>query len=168
MKGFSVNIVGLGNKAHQFDFRLDRAFFEGYGKEILEDGSFEAQVALDKHETFIEADFKIKGQARLVCDRSLEPFDEVMNLHKRVMFKYGDVPGEISDEIVVIGRDQTSLELGQLMYEFITLAVPIKKLHPRYRDEEKDSPEATGKIVYSSANEKEKIDPRWEALKKLK
>jgi len=165
---YTVNIVGLSTKAHTFDYKIDDEFFTQYGTEILSGGDFDVKVALDKHETFIDADFSITGNAKLVCDRSLEPFDEPLKLHRKVMFKYGDEPSELTDEIIIIARDQQSLELGQLIYEFISLAIPIKKLHPRFRDEEKHD-NTEGKIVYKSgSNEEKEIDPRWEKLKKLK
>jgi uncharacterized protein len=169
VKGLSVNFVGLSNSAHTFDFRLDDSFFEQYGKEILSSGKLEVTVVLDKHETFIEADFTIGGTVRLTCDRSLEPFDEPINLQKKVMFKFGENPGEMSDEIIIISRDETKLELGQLIYEFVAISIPIKRLHPRFRAEEADEGEE-GKIVYRVTTETngEAADPRWEALKKLK
>jgi uncharacterized protein len=171
VKGFSVNIIGLSNKAHTFDFQLDDSFFGRYGTEIVSSGRLDAIVVLEKHETFIEADFSIKGHVRLTCDRSLEAFDEPLDIHKKVMFKYGETPGELSDEIVIISRDATSLELGQPMYEFIALAMPIKKLHPKFRNEEAEGEGEEGRIVYSASTEKGKngdVDPRWDALKKLK
>lgn len=168
MGAYSVNIIGLSNKAHTFDFRIGDEFFKQYGTEILQGGDFEAKVVLDKHETFIDADFSITGKARLVCDRSLEPFDELVKVHRKIMFKYGEEASELSDEIVIITRDQATLELGQFMYEFISLEIPIKKLHPKFRDEEDDNGE--GKIVYKSESKDDDsdIDPRWEKLKKLK
>ncbi len=173
MKDFSVNIIGLSKNAHHFQFELKDGFFEHYGKEVLSSGDFGAAVSLDKRETFIEVDFKISGHAKLICDRSLEPFDYVLNLDRRVIFKYGEEPQEISDEIVIITRDQDNIDLGQFMYEFIALAIPIKKIHPDLKDEEEYDDESNVKIVYSTSTEKEEkkeeeIDPRWEKLKKLK
>lgn len=169
MGAYTVNIAGLSSKIHTFDFRIGDEFFRQYGTEILPGGEFEAKVVLDKHETFIDADFTITGKAKLVCDRSLEPFDEPVNIHRKVMFKYGDEPTELTDEIIIIARDEHVLELGQLMYEFISLEIPIKKLHPRFRNEEMDD-NSEGKIVYKSElpGGDEEIDPRWEKLKKLK
>jgi uncharacterized metal-binding protein YceD (DUF177 family) len=167
---YSVNIIGLSNKAHTFDFTIGDEFFRQYGTEILEGGEFEAKVVLDKHETFIDANFSIVGKARLVCDRCLEPFEEPIKVHRKIMFKYGPEASELSDEIIVITRDQANLELGQYMYEFISLEIPIKRLHPRFRDEDDDNKD--GKIVYKSESNDEdddgQIDPRWEKLKKLK
>lgn len=168
-RDFSVNILGLGKGVHQFEFQLEDDFFKKYGQEVVDKGKFAAQVTLDKKETFIEADFKIEGNARLICDRSLDDFDFPISISKRVVFKYGEEPKEISDEIIIITHDQQKLDVGQLMYEFIALEIPIKKLHPRFKDETED--ETEGKIIYTSsagAPDEEVIDPRWEKLKKLK
>jgi len=175
LKDFSVNIIGLSNKVHLFEFELKDGFFGHYGKEVLSRGDFEAKVSLDKRETFIEVDFKISGHAELICDRSLEPFQHELKIDRKIIFKYGEEPQEVSDEIVIITRDQDSLDLGQFMYEFIVLSIPIKKLHPDLRNEEDDEDDAEVKIIYTTSTESEQedkkeedIDPRWEKLKKLK
>jgi uncharacterized metal-binding protein YceD (DUF177 family) len=173
VSAFSVNIIGLSLTAHTFDFELGKGFLDKYGRDLIPAGEFKAEVVLDKHETFIEADFKITGKAGLTCDRSLEPFDFPVDIHKRILFKYGDEDKELSDEIILINRDTSQLELGQLMYEFIGLDIPIKKLHPRFQEEENDDDNDTaGKVVYSSRrpddSNNDDIDPRWEQLKKLK
>lgn len=175
---YSINIVGLSNKQHHFHYDFGGEFFKEYGSDLVSDGSFEVDVLLDKHETFLEAEFKIKGTARLVCDRSLEPFDHPINSTRRIVFKYGDKDEEVTDEIIIIHRDTATLELGQYIYEFIALAIPLKKLHPKFRDEEEEDDDLSpGKIVYSSEPEQndgksgedgEDIDPRWNILKKLK
>ena len=169
---FSVNIIGLSQKSHSFDYAFGDDFFKVYGNSLLESGQFEAQVTLDKRETLIEADFHIQGKAHLVCDRSLEPFDLPMDIHRKILFKYGEEAAELSEAIVLITREQPSLDLGQYMYELITVNLPMKRLHPRFSgEEEKD--EAV-RLVYSSqekvADEKNEdtTDPRWEKLKKLK
>jgi uncharacterized protein len=170
---YSVNIIGLSNKVHHFDYEVSDEFFRQYGTNLVSQGQFHAEIALNKHETFIEADFKIKGTATLTCDRSLEPFEYPIWISKKILFKYGETDEEISDEIIMINRDTATLELGQYIYEFIALSIPMKKLHPRFQREELNENEsAEGKIVYSSEEDKDKkdddIDPRWDILKKLK
>jgi uncharacterized protein len=173
---YGVNIIGLSNKVHHFDYEIGDEFFRQYGSDLVSQGQFRAEVTLNKHETFIEADFKIKGAATLTCDRSLEPFEFPVWTTKKILFKYGESNEEISDEIIMISRDTATLELSQYIYEFIALAIPMKKLHPRYRAEELTEDEtAEGKIVYTSESSDGKdkkddddIDPRWNILKKLK
>ncbi|MBS1488618.1 MAG: DUF177 domain-containing protein [Bacteroidetes bacterium] len=165
-KAFSINILGLSKGVHTFEFQLGESFFKEYGQETASQGHFAATVTLDKRETFIEADFKINGSIHLTCDRSLDEFDYPISLRRKIVFKYGEVYQEISDEIIVIPGSQAQLELGQLMYEFISLEIPMKKLHPRYNDNDRED-----EMVYSSqpADDKNRpTDPRWEVLKKLK
>lgn len=171
MRDFTVNIIGLSNKTHHFDFELSDGFFEKYGKEVISTGLFDVHVALEKKETFIEVEFEISGSTQLICDRSLEPFDYVIKEKKMMVFKYGEEAQEISDEIMIITRDQVSLDLGQFIYEFIALSIPIKKVHPSLRTEDEDD-ESEYKMIYSTSVEdevkSEDTDPRWEKLKKLK
>ncbi len=168
---FKVNIIGLSQKAHRFDYAFGDDFFSLYSAALLERGQFEAEVILDKRETLIEAHFGIRGNAKLVCDRSLEPFDFPMDIQRKILFKYGEEEKELSDEIMLITREQATLDLGQYLFEFITVNLPMKRLHPRFRDEE--SIEDDIRLVYSSpadgGEEKEdEPDPRWEKLKNLK
>jgi uncharacterized metal-binding protein YceD (DUF177 family) len=169
LKAFRVNIIGLGLKAHHFDFPLGEAFFKEYGVDQVAGGELVASVVLDKKETFIEADFKIKGHVGLVCDRCLEPFDLPLDIDKRIVFKYGEEETELSDEIIVIRHDRAVLDVGQYMYEFIVLEIPMKKLHPKFWGAE-DNDDNPGKMVYTSDPDSggDVIDPRWEQLKKLK
>jgi len=170
---YSINIVGLSNKEHQFQYEFGDGFFSKYGTNLVSEGEFQADLLLTKHETFIEVEFKIKGTAHLVCDRSLEPFDYPMESLNKIVFKYGDEHQEITEEIVIIPRDTATLEVGQYIYEFIGLGIPLKKLHPRFQDDSDLDDDSQGKIVYSSGTSEEKkdeeeIDPRWNILKKLK
>ena len=177
LRDYKINIVGLSNKVHEFDFEIGTEFFRHYGTGLVTEGDFKAHVKLDKHETFIEAVFLIKGTTKLVCDRSLDPFQYPIDIKKRIVFKYGEADEELTDEIIIIHRDTDSLELGQYIYEFISLEIPMKKLHPRFQDEAQDDDEqnAEGRIIYTSGDTSgdddkngHDIDPRWEQLKKLK
>jgi uncharacterized metal-binding protein YceD (DUF177 family) len=169
LRDFSVNIIGLSKKVHQFSFGLTDEFFKEYSNEVISKGKLDAKVNLDKRETFIEVEFSISGLVELLCDRSLEPFDHPLTLKRKLIFKYGEEPQEMSDEIIIITRDQESLDLGQYMYEFILLAIPLKKIHPSLLSEYEKS--ETQGIIYSTSTNIEKAeepDPRWDVLKKIK
>ena len=170
VEAYRINIVGLSNKVHHFDYEIGNDFFNRYGTDFISEGTFHVDVTLDKHETFIGAEFKISGKAILVCDRSLDTFEYPIASTNTLVFKFGEETKEISDDIVIISRETVSLELGQYIYEYIGLAIPMKKLHPRYQQEDEDG---DGRIVYKSDTVENKdsqndIDPRWEKLKKLK
>lgn len=168
---FKVNIIGLSQKAHRFDYEFGDEFFGIYGKALLEGGHFKATVTLDKRETMIEGNFHIEGTAHLICDRSLEPFEYPMDIEAKIIFKYGEEEKELSEEIVLITRNQAQLDVGQYMYELIGINIPMKRLHPKFNDdnlEESDIQLVYKTPVTESDKEEDAIDPRWEKLKKLK
>jgi uncharacterized protein len=157
---YSLHIQGLSNNLHHFLYDFGDEFFRHYGTSLVEKGHFRAEIDLNKHDTFIEATFRIRGFARLTCDRSLDEFDYPLNIERKMIFKFGDDDREVDDTTQMIAWGTDSLELGQFIYEFIGLEVPIKKLHPRYLPD--DEPDG---IVYRT--HPDPVDPRWEILKKL-
>lgn len=176
LKPYEIPIQKLENKRHEYDFSGDDAFFGAMQQDLIRRGRFGAHLTLDKSETMLHLTFRIQGTYELICDRSLDPFDEPFETTEKLILKYGDEPQELSDEIEIIAWDTPSINVARYLFEFIALTVPVKKVHPRLRAEEaSDEDEATeGKLVYSSkgepaeAEEKPAVDPRWQALMKLK
>ena len=164
VRDFVINIHGLSKDVHQFEYHLDDVFFKNFGREVIQKGSLDAKVTLDKRETFIDTHFELKGSVELICDRSLEPFQHPISIIRKIVFKFGEEEKEVSDEIQIISSNRDQLEMGQFMYEFILMEIPMKKLHPKFENET----DGEDSIVYTSSTEEETIDPRWEALKKLK
>lgn len=177
-KEFDIDLVGLANKQHDYQYVVDDAFFALFENSLVEVGKCEVGIMLNKTETMLICDFDIRGSIRLTCDRSLELFDYPIKSIEQIIFKYGDEAKELSDEIVIIPRELTTLNLAQYIYEFIGLCVPIKKLHPRFVQEDlkQEGNENEDILVYSSTTapseeddgeSSQGIDPRWEDLKKL-
>ena len=171
VQDFAVNIIGLSQKEHHFEYEFGDGFFGHYGTSLLSSGHFTADVALDKGDTMIKGIFHIQGTALLMCDRSLEPFDHLMDINQTILFKYGLEDKELTNEIVQITRDRSKLDIGQYLYELICVNVPMKRLHPKFQHD--DMEESEIQLVYSSPtpeteNTEDDIDPRWEKLKKLK
>ncbi len=182
---YTIDIFRLNNKVHEYDFEVGDEFFEHFEGSYISKGDLKVHVVLDKSETMLTVNFSIKGTVELTCDRTLENFDESVNAKDRVIFKFGDEDREISDEIFMISRNTQRLELAQHIYDFIVLSLPMKKLHPRLRDEDASFDEGEtveGVLIYTSPadgtmpdedpesddQQEDTIDPRWNILKNLK
>lgn len=177
-KEFDIDLVGLAKKQHDYQYVVDDAFFALFENSLVQVGKCEVSIALNKTETMLICDFDIRGSIQLACDRSLELFDYPVKSIEQIIFKYGDEAKELSDEIIVIPRELATLNLAQYIYEFIGLCVPMKKLHPRFIEEDvsQEGDKNENILVYSSttvSSEEEDseslqgTDPRWEDLKKL-
>ncbi|MEM7108433.1 MAG: DUF177 domain-containing protein [Bacteroidota bacterium] len=161
---FKIDIYKLSNGDHHYEFSITQAFFEEFPISGILEGTGSAKVTLNKSESHLEAYFTIEVNVKLECDRTLEtyPFDMVKDEH--LIFKFGDEDVELDDNIVMIHRDTQRLYLQQYIYEFIHMAVPMKKLHPRFGDDS-----GTDELIYRSASSSTATsDPRWEQLKNLK
>lgn len=160
---------------HNYQFEISDSFFELFENEILNKGSLSVSVLLQKSDSMIQMDFALEGTIELTCDRSLDLFDQPLSFESKMIFKFGDEEKELSEDVMVILKDTQTINIADLLFEFIGLETPMKKLHPRFQDEESDD-EEEGAIVYSStfdtpASEEQKeedVDPRWAALKDLK
>lgn len=169
-----IEIIGLSNKAHRYEYTIGDDFFENFEGSEVTQGSLKCSLQLTKNDNFIEIQFGIAGKVGLVCDRSLDPFDFPVNIKKTILFKYGEEDREIDDEIEMISRNRQGINVGQYIYEFIATAIPMKKLHPRYEAEDPET--LDDELIYSSGTsgkdpeneESQQEDPRWEALKKIR
>ncbi|MFT6854489.1 MAG: hypothetical protein ACJA0X_000453 [Cyclobacteriaceae bacterium] len=165
-KSFEINIFNLGDKMHEFDFAIPESFFEDFEFAIIERGSGSCHLDLHKTETMMTLNFIINVSVELICDRSLKSFDYAIQTEEEAIIKFGDSDYMLSEDVTVLRNDAPSINVMDYIYEFISLAVPMKKLHPDLEGE--DLPD----LIYSSEIEddsnEESGDPRWEALKKLK
>ena len=177
---YNIDIYGLEDKQYDYDMESDDAFFEEMEQDLIEHGHFKTHVVLNKSATMIQLRFHTIGSVTLTCDRSLEPFEEPVDSNERIILKFGDHNEELTEEIEIIGRNTNRINVARYIFDFIALSLPVKKLHPSLRTEEDEfdleDDEEEGTLVYTSGaaeegdekEEDEKVDPRWDALKKLK
>ncbi|UXP30619.1 DUF177 domain-containing protein [Reichenbachiella agarivorans] len=173
-KHFRIDIYGLRLGSHSFSFDIDNSLFEKYDDSVIESGKAHCAIELVKKERLIEVNFSITGTVELVCDRSLEAFDHPIDIEEQLILKYGEDFDDSQDDIWTIPDGQQSINVEKCIFDYLTLSIPMKKLHPKFEEEEDDEYELS--LVYSSEedeNESEEsddqdIDPRWALLKNIK
>jgi uncharacterized metal-binding protein YceD (DUF177 family) len=165
---YAVRISGLGEGDHDFSFELNKEFFASIEQAVIKDGNVEALVTLEKKHGLLTLHFKLNGKVEVVCDRCLERFLTEIESTQRIFVKLGDTPGEIEDDVIMIGRDDFEIEVGQFMYEFIVLSLPFQRIHPTDQEGRSScNPEMIDKLeAHKAKNESgDGNDPRWDALK---
>jgi uncharacterized metal-binding protein YceD (DUF177 family) len=168
---YAVRISGIGEGDHHFSFELDQRFFASFNNPELQNGSVQGDVVLQKKQGFLSLHFTLTGEVELECDRCLDPFKAGISDSQAVFVKIGDTPGELEDNVIMIRKDEHEIEVGQLMYEYIVLSLPVQRVHPV--DEKGHSacnPEMIKKLRALSVNEaqiEKQGDPRWDALKDI-
>lgn len=170
---YDLAIARLADKTHHFAFELDRAFFEQFDQQLISDGKLHADVTLTKTDRLLTLDFDITGTVRLICDRSLDEYDQDVEAHEQLLVRYGDREAELDDNVLQITPDTQTLPIAQHLFDYIGLALPMKKLHPRFQNEPDEDPDSETKLIFTTRQEgddddnDEGTDPRWDALRNL-
>jgi len=174
LKQFSIPFTGLKLGKHQFDFEIDKSFFDAFEYSLVKDGLLKVDVELDKQETMLILHFHILGTIQLNCDKCLAEFGQKIEINERQIVKFAEDELESDDlEIIVLNRKESELDVSEMIYEFINVAIPYINNCDQAGQGQTCDPEmiATLEKLSSGAttNEEEKSDdPRWAALKKLK
>tara|TARA_E500000331_G_C17262845_1_gene715960 strand:+ start:2998 stop:3525 length:528 start_codon:yes stop_codon:yes gene_type:complete len=169
LKSFEINLARLENGTHHFQFELVPDFFETFENNLVEEGYGKASLVIDKSESMMALNFIIEVDVLLICDVSIESYRESLNCQKKHIVKFGLTNEELSDEISTIDMGMQILNVSGYIYEFVSLEIPMKKVHPRLRGQERAELVYKDETPFLNDQEQEnKIDPRWEVLKKIK
>ena len=131
------------------------------------------EVSLNFYRTpqFIRVQFHLEGAVELICDRSLDSFEYPVVRDYEVLFKAENVEESVDELGAIRNFDLNSrqIDLEQDVRDTLLLELPVKKLHPRFLDEDGNPKEFVSQQFGDAPKEEdEAIDPRWEALKELK
>ena len=169
LRKYSIPFRGLTEGKHQFHFDIDEAFFDHFESSEISRGDLLARIDLDKRSQFLELNFYISGTVRVICDRCLEDFSLDIQHQARLYIRFGEKTHEQTDEVLVLADSENEIRLEQYFYEFIHLALPYQKIHPRDGETKGCNPEMT-KVLDSLSSEdskKKETDPRWDKLKEI-
>ena len=159
----------LKNGTHHFQFELVPDFFKTFENNLVKEGYGTASLEMDISEAIITLNFIIKVNVLLTCDLSLESYREPLICEKKHIVRFGLTNEELSDDISIIDMGTQTLDVSNYIYEYVSLEIPMKKILPKLRNQERTE------LVYEdknpSFNDQEKddtADPRWEVLRKIK
>ncbi|MCK9400596.1 MAG: DUF177 domain-containing protein [Bacteroidales bacterium] len=166
LKHFIIPFSGLKLGNHTFNFEIEDKFFEHFEYSEIKKGRLHVDCLLDKQVRMMVLYFAIAGTVRIPCDKCAEEFDQPINGKQKLIVKFGVDHHEESEDILVITEKEHELDVSQFLYEYIHLMLPFKKVHGT--DENGISLCNSEVTRYIIEKEEYPIDPRWEALQKLK
>ncbi|MDO6854198.1 DUF177 domain-containing protein [Cellulophaga lytica] len=170
LKEYSIPFSGLKQGKHSFEYNIDNKFFESFEYNEFNDANIHIEVQLNKMSTMLELEMKAEGTVNVFCDVSSEAYDQPINSTLELVVKFGEEYNDENEEILIIPHGEHQVNISQYLYEMLVLAVPSKRIHPGVLDGTLRS-KAVDKLQELQPKEekenKEDIDPRWDALKKL-
>lgn len=172
-KDFLIPFVGLKQGKHQFEFDINKAFFESFDFDEYNNVNVKVHLTLDKKSTHMELGFKHKGTVNVPCDLTNEDFDLPIKGKLNLIVKFGDEYNDDNEEMLILPHGEYQVDVAQYIYEMIVLSVPTKRVHPGIKDGTLNSSilnkleELAPKAPKEEKKQEQDTDPRWDGLKKL-
>jgi uncharacterized metal-binding protein YceD (DUF177 family) len=170
---YLIPFVGLKLGKHQFDYTINKSFFDSFDYHEFENCDIKVNIVLEKKSTMLELSFKHKGTVYVPCDLTGEMFDLPVKEKIKLIVQFGEEFNNENEELLILPHGDHQIDVSQYIYEMIVLSVPLKRVHPGVKDgslktetlEKLNS--LSSKEQNKESKEEENIDPRWDKLKNL-
>ncbi len=164
-----IDIINLKNGTYTYEFNINNEFFDFFENSLVDRGSLKAVINLEKNERLIRAIFELSGTVELICDRSLKTFNYSLKSKNEHVYKFSGNADDDTEDITHLKSTTEQIDLGHLIYEYISINIPMRKIHPDHIGENENENDFYFKTETKTNQDskEESIDPRWEALKKL-
>ncbi len=170
---YTIPYKGLKDGQHEFMFEIRDDFFIGFETSEVHKADLKVLIKADKNNSMMRLSINIDGNVEVECDRCLSELTCPITFQGNVWVKTGSVHDneeEGNEELIIVPAEQGELNLEQYLYDSVSLSLPIQRIHPN-KPGKKNGCDAE---VISKLNEhlvietETEVDPRWNALLKLK
>ncbi|WP_303926004.1 DUF177 domain-containing protein [Draconibacterium sediminis] len=171
---YNIEFKGLKEGLHDYQFEVNDKFFVHFEESLVDNGEVSVKVELEKRSAFLKLSFALEGWLELVCDRCLDSYQQDVSLETELFVKFGEEDEfEDGDNVIWVLPEEHAINLTQIIYEYVTLSIPLRHVHPDESGENGCNQEMIDRLnnitqFDAEDDEEEEIDPRWAALKNLK
>ena len=172
LREYNIAFVGLKQGEHLFNYHVERTFFEQFPASLIKECDIKVDLKLGKENSFMMLDFQISGTLEQPCNRCQRALNFPVDADYNVLVKFGEAPvkpeAESDEDVVYLDRNETHLNVAQLVYEFITLAIPVHRVVCENVGMECDPAVLKVLTDLNDARPDSGPDPRWADLKNIK
>ncbi len=166
---YKVDLKGQKDAVASYQWLVDSDFFSALDVEDIRSGRVDVSLEVTKVSGQYELDFAIKGYVIVPCDRCLDDMSQEIETTGDLKVRLGDDFADDGD-VVVVPEVSGDINVAWYIYEFISLAVPLKHVHaPGKCNQEMSEQLSRHKAPEDGEDEqgKETVDPRWADLENL-
>lgn len=176
----------MSDGTHEFTYNLTKAFFKNMENEDIREADVNVVLTVNHHGDIYELHFDVEGVLTLLCDRCLDDLEFPVDTTYDIKVKYGEDYNDDSDDLLIIPESDNYLNVAYMIYDTVALTIPIKHVHPmgkcnramsamlkKHRAQSHDDEDAAledqliDEMDEMDSGSEDRIDPRWEGLKKF-
>lgn len=126
---FIIQFVGLKIGTHRYEFNIDKTFFEGVENTLIDDANVLVELAFEKKETMMIAEFSLSGTVATPCDRCNDPMEVQIHGDYRIVYKFGTEVSE-DENLIILHPESYELNVSAPIYELLVISLPARRIHP--------------------------------------
>lgn len=133
MTDYIIDIKGLALGTSTQEFKVGKDFFESYGNDGIIGADLVVNVTVNKSSGWIKVDCNITGNVDVECDRCLAELRLPVDISAPFTVKFSSIhqeEEEYGDDVIVLDSTDSELDLSQIIYDYVCLSLPLKKVHP--------------------------------------
>lgn len=164
---YIIPIQGLALGKHEIEFQIGEGFVKEVENDEIHRIDVDLKLNIDKTENYYAFEYNLKGTVGIECDRCTEVYDQEIDAQHQMIIKHASessehVEGDV--EMTFIENGVTQINILDDIYQYVMVSLPFKRVHP----EGECNKEIIDYLDNNNKENEDKIDPRWEALSKLK
>lgn len=164
-----VRFSGLKPGRYSYSFKLEKEFFERFENDEIRDGKVEIEAFLEKTERVMVMNFTLCGEVTTLCDRCLGEMRVPIEGSESLNIRLSDTEVSDDENVAILPEGAFEIDLAQWLYEYVAVRIPMQHMHAEGEcDTETVSYIKSEEELKLEKEENGEVDPRWEALKKLK
>ena len=166
MSEIIIPLHGLTKGGQEFDYVLDDSFLDGFSHDVVESLECGAHLVAEQRGGWIEIRCRLRGKARVVCDRCLEDLFFPVDLDQTLTVRFDAEPEDVvndDDNIIILREGTSEIDLAQTLYDLICVSLPMTKVHP----EGECNPEAIARLSKEVELLKASVNTPFSGLKEM-
>lgn len=131
---FLIPLNGLAPGKTAFDWSADKEFFSSFGNEEILDADVTVKAVVEKAGAYLGIDVELDGYLVVACDRCLADLEIPISPRVALSVKFHGAENAGADtegdrEVICVPEGNTELDLGQIIYDYACLAMPLQRVH---------------------------------------
>lgn len=185
---YKIRLKSMPQGTQEFEYHLGKQFFVNMESADIHDADLTVHLTVVHKADIYDMTFVITGTVTLLCDRCLDDLIYPIDARYHVTVKYGEAYNDESDDLLVIPESDSDLNVAYMLYDTVSLSIPIKHVHPHGKcnramsqllkkhrattpaDEDAELEEELidemDNMVMEDEGDSQPTDPRWNELKK--
>lgn len=172
IENLTVEFVKLTDGHHEFDYELDKTFFEHFGNTDILNANLLVELDIEKTGNLLVADLFTSGTLQMTCDRCLSDIGFPIEAEFKLIYHLNsehtlenDVVTDLNSDTIYLKPHDFSFNIAQAVYESTLIALPMIINCDDLI--EKPCDQLMLDKINGINQGPAQVDPRWEKLKNI-